>query len=174
MPSKKQILIIIAYTIIYLSAILITRSCKCQQVIPLEKYMSYTYKTPIKKYIPSILSVFGAGLTDGFRDASMYRMDGANNFWNGKQSWLNKYKNRDITQGRAYFGSTSFLVWTTDAPHGFNILTHQFNGMALAFMPPDNNKRFLHILLKVAAYNTIRQVGHYIVYDLIYKPQGFD
>lgn len=127
-----------------------------------------------KSYLPSITCVFLSGATDGLRDASMYRMDGKGAFWNGKQSWLNKYKNRDIKQGAAYFGSTSFLVWTTDAAHLSNMFTHQFDGMALAFAPEDKNKRFFHVFLKVAAYNAIRGISHAIVYDVIFKPQGRD
>ena len=32
-------------------------------------------------------------------------------------SWKNKYKNRDSTQGRAFFGSKTFLVFLTDGWH---------------------------------------------------------
>lgn len=128
----------------------------------------------IKQYIPAATFTFLSGLTDGLRDASLYRMDGYGNFWNGKQSWLNKYKNHDIHQGTAYFGSTSFLVFTTDGAHLSNLFTHQFSGMAMAYMPQDQNKRFGHIFLKVAAYNLIRGAAHELVYSVIFKPQGRD
>lgn len=128
----------------------------------------------LKDYTPSAVFTFLAGASDGLRDASLYRMDGASDFWNGKHSWTNKYKNHDIVQGRAYWGSTSFLVWTTDGAHVSNLLTHQFNGMALAYMPQDNNKKLGHIFLKVLAYNLVRQASHYIVYDMIFKTQGYD
>lgn len=124
-----------------------------------------------KQYLPSIAMTFGAGLTDGLRDASLFRMDGYSKFWNGKQSMDNKYKNGDINQGAAYFGSTTFLVWTTDGAHLANMFTHQFQGMALAYAPYDENKKFFHVFLKVAVYNVVRQIGHSLVYDMIYKPR---
>lgn len=40
-------------------------------------------------------------------------------WWDGRVSWRNKYRNGDPGQGPAYFGSTTFLVWTTDAKHLF-------------------------------------------------------
>lgn len=127
-----------------------------------------------KKYFPSMALTFASGLTDGARDGFMYRADNMGQFWNGKQSFNNKYKNGDINQGAAYFGSTTFLVFTTDAAHMSNMLTHQFTGMALCYVPYDENKKFWHVFAKVAAYNLIRQAGHSIVYSLIfhsnYKP----
>ncbi len=121
----------------------------------------------LKKYKWVLATTFAAGLTDGVRDASMYRMDGAGKFWNGKNSWLNKYQDNDMTKGPAYFGSTSFLVWTTDAPHMFNLFTHQFQTMSILLAPEDKNKKFGHILLKAAIINAARSAGHYITYDLI-------
>ncbi|GEO10723.1 hypothetical protein [Segetibacter aerophilus] len=124
-----------------------------------------------KEYLPSLVCTFLGGSSDGLRDASMYRMDGYGKFWNGKNSWNNKYKNNDMRQGPAYFGSTSFLAFTTDGPHLTNMVTHQFNGMAMAFMPTDENKKLGHVFLKVLAYNAVRQAGHSIVYGLIFKPK---
>lgn len=40
----------------------------------------------LKQYVPSGVFVFLAGATDGLRDASMYRMDNYNDWWNGKRS----------------------------------------------------------------------------------------
>lgn len=130
-----------------------------------------SYGQKFKDYLPSLVCTFLGGSADGLRDASMYRMDGANKFWNGKNSWNNKYRNGDIRQGAAYLGSTSFLAFTTDGPHLTNMFTHQFNGMAMAFMPADDNKKIGHVFLKVLAYNAVRQVGHSLVYGLIFKPK---
>ena len=38
-------------------------------------------------------------------------------YWNPSLSWRNKYKNGDPKQGAKFFGSTTFLVFTTDAWH---------------------------------------------------------
>lgn len=44
------------------------------------------------------------------------------NYWNLAVSWRNKYKNGDPTQGARFFGSTSFLVFLTDAWHLFKFI----------------------------------------------------
>jgi hypothetical protein len=40
-----------------------------------------------------------------------------NQFTNPATSWQNKWKNGDRTQGEKFFGSSTFLVWTTDFWH---------------------------------------------------------
>lgn len=46
------------------------------------------------------------------------------NFWNPDLSWRNKWKNGDPNQGEAYFGSSSFLVFSTDGYHLTNFIHH--------------------------------------------------
>lgn len=45
-------------------------------------------------------------------------------FWNPSRSWRNKYKNKEEPNGPAFFGSTTFLVFTTDAWHLFQFLSN--------------------------------------------------
>ena len=45
-------------------------------------------------------------------------------FWNPNKSYKNKYKNNDEKNGPAFFGSTTFLVFTTDAWHLFQFLSN--------------------------------------------------
>ena len=40
-----------------------------------------------------------------------------NQFTDPALSWKNKWKNGNRTQGERFFGSSTFLVWTTDAWH---------------------------------------------------------
>lgn len=47
-------------------------------------------------------------------------------YWNPSISWRNKYKDRKISNGPAFFGSTTFLVFTTDAWHLFQFLSNSF------------------------------------------------
>lgn len=130
----------------------------------------FSQKLKLKNYAASGAFVFLSGMSDGLRDASMFRMDGYGNFWNGKKSWLNKYKNRDRNAGEAYFGSKSFLVFTTDAAHLSNAATHQFQAWSYVFTPYDTNRKFGHLLLKGLAYNIVRQAGHFIIYDVVFAP----
>jgi len=56
------------------------------------------------------------------------------NWWNPKESWKNKYKDRDPSKGPAFPGSTTFLVWVTDAWHFFQMIT--YTALQLAIIIP--------------------------------------
>ncbi len=45
-------------------------------------------------------------------------------YWNPNLSWKNKYKNGKPELGAKYFGSTTFLVFTTDGKHMLDIVAH--------------------------------------------------
>lgn len=125
------------------------------------------YELPkFKSYVTPGIFIFLSGMSDGARDGFMFRADGMGKFWNGKASWTNKYKNNDVNAGEAYFGSTTFLAFTTDAPHLSNFFTHQFQSWSYVFMPYDNNRKFGHLLLKGLAINGLRQLGHTATYSL--------
>jgi len=49
-------------------------------------------------------------------------------FWNPDVSWKNKWKGGMKSFGPKFFGSTTFLVWTTDAWHLFGMI----NGLSFA------------------------------------------
>lgn len=72
-----------------------------------------------------------AGICKSIMDTLQFRYDSSifskmsekkQNWFNPKLSWKNKYKNRDPEQGPAFPGSTTFLVWTTDAWHFFQMI----------------------------------------------------
>ncbi|MBC8315548.1 MAG: hypothetical protein H8E51_08590 [Bacteroidetes bacterium] len=52
--------------------------------------------------------------------ASIFKNKG--HWWNPKDSWKNKYKNRDPNQGEAFPGSTTIFVFVTDAWHFFQFI----------------------------------------------------
>lgn len=41
-------------------------------------------------------------------------------FWNPAESWRNKWKNGNRSEGEAFLGSSTIFVWVTDAWHLFN------------------------------------------------------
>ena len=45
-------------------------------------------------------------------------------FWDKHKSWRNKWKGGVAANGEKFFGSSTFLVWTTDAWHLFNALSY--------------------------------------------------
>ena len=45
-------------------------------------------------------------------------------FWDKHKSWRNKWKDGVATNGERFFGSSTFLVWITDAWHLFNLISY--------------------------------------------------
>ena len=45
-------------------------------------------------------------------------------FWDKHKSWKNKWKNGNPKDGERFLGSSTFLVWITDAWHLFNMLSY--------------------------------------------------
>jgi hypothetical protein len=60
-------------------------------------------------------------------------------FLDVNHSWRNKYKNKDHRQGRAFFGSTTFLVWLTDGWHLFKCAMLLCFAISIVFYKPLNN-----------------------------------
>lgn len=110
------------------------------------------------------------GLTDGFRDASLFgRIKNAGQWYNGMESWKLKYKNQDPQQGAAFFGSTTVFVMFTDAPHLSNSISHMSGEMAKVYMPDMTNKNFWQKFKTVLVYCTVRSAAHNFVYGFVFK-----
>ena len=96
---------------------------------------THAQKFSLKEHKTSLTFAFLAGVSDGVRDASMFHMWDANSWWNGRESWENKYKDYPNDMSAAYWGSKNILVWTTDAPHCFNMFSNQFTSFAIVTYP---------------------------------------
>ena len=57
-------------------------------------------------------------------------------FLDPQQSWVNKYKHNNPTLGPKFFGSKTFLVWTTDLWHLSKMLMITLLTFAIAFYTP--------------------------------------
>jgi hypothetical protein len=57
-------------------------------------------------------------------------------FTNPQKSWVNKYKFNNPTLGPKFFGSKTFLVWTTDLWHLSKTLMITFFALAIVFYTP--------------------------------------
>jgi len=123
----------------------------------------------LKDHKTSLLFTFANGLADGTRDAAMFHMnDASSRWWNSDESWENKYKNYPNDMSPAFWGSTNVLVWTTDAPHFFNMLSNQAMSFAIVTYPCNSGK-FKHIVRDAIIYNVTRQMGHSLMYKVILK-----
>jgi len=68
-----------------------------------------------------------SGMFDAVCDTLMHHFNisifsGKSNWWNPKESWKYKYKLDDPKNGSRFPGSTTVLVFTTDAWHFFKFL----------------------------------------------------
>ena len=54
-------------------------------------------------------------------------------FWDKHQSWKNKWKNGNPKDGERFLGSSTLLVWITDAWHLFTGLSYMALSIAVAF-----------------------------------------
>jgi hypothetical protein len=57
-------------------------------------------------------------------------------FLNPQKSWVNKYKHNNPSLGPKFFGSKTFLVWTTDLWHLSKMLMITLLTLAIVFYTP--------------------------------------
>lgn len=133
----------------------------------------YQYEQPkLKAYAPSIALTFLSGMADGTRDASIFYHIKNGGYFDGRESWRNKYRNGDYQQGPAYFGSTNILAWTTDGAHLMSTVGHTADAWAFVMKPNDNNRRFGHLLLQATAMMAARSAGHFLMYSIVIPNQN--
>jgi hypothetical protein len=93
----------------------------------------------------SLILVILAGMLNGVMDVLTMRYSKSvfkrmpkkwEYFFNPSLSWRNKWKNGDSNQGEKFFGSSTFLVWTTDAWHLAKSSMLFLFAMAITFYSP--------------------------------------
>jgi hypothetical protein len=95
-------------------------------------------------------------------------------FWNAgdpDMSWLNKYKDRDVSKGPAFTGSTTVFVFLTDGWHllqfVFLLLIFAGTGIATQVKPIVNKgkyKTFWNVLLYGLLFRGAYQLGFLVYY----------
>ena len=128
-----------------------------------------------KRDIAPLALTFFAGMCDGTAEASYYHFDKMDHkygdlndqFWNGKISHQNKYKNFDPQQGPAYFGSTTFLVWTTDSYHLSRMGRNLSISTAVAIKIGEK-QRWWHYPLEAVIYWLTYTFGFTFAYDWVW------
>lgn len=132
----------------------------------------------IKRELPSLLTSFGAGMQEGGAETLKFhfykvrkKYPGVNEkYWNPDISWVNKYKNGDVNQGPKYFGSTSFLVWTTD---GYHLLRMQRNFLLQSTfvlrISLSEKRKWYWYLVDATVHGLAYQTGFYLIYNVTFK-----
>jgi hypothetical protein len=126
-----------------------------------------------KKDIAPILLTTLSGAFDGTAEAIKFhypKIDQKLNlndaFWNPAVSWKNKYKNQDPAQGPAYFGSTTFLCWTTDGYHLMRMGRNISMMTAITIKLGDKQKWYVYIIQGIIYY-VAYTTGFNISYELL-------
>ena len=129
-----------------------------------------------KKELPSYITSYLSGALDGTSETIKWHyyefeesFPNANPmFWNPKYSSQNKYKDGITSHGPKYFGSTSFLAWTTDGYH-LTRTSRNFLLVSTILLHPKEKKRFKYYVKDVVIHTLIYQIGFTTTYGLIFK-----
>ena len=141
--------------------------------IPLNAQWDYRGGKAGRLAIKSALMTF-AGAMDGLAECSKYHYPAFSstfpnhnpNFWS-PQSWRNKWKNGDPAQGERFFGSSTFLVWTTDGYHMSRMARNFAVAGAVTIEICGSKKPWQVYLFEFLAYMICYNLGFTIVYDVI-------
>jgi hypothetical protein len=137
------------------------------------KPSSGKYKFRLKEHIAAAALMFMAGASDGFNQVVSYKYFAFKKafpkvndvFWSPQVSFRNKYKHHDPAQGEKFFGSTSFLVWTTDAYHASRFAEHLFMAGTVAVKISQQKKKWYYYIAEAAGYWIVNRAGFAVVYN---------
>lgn len=119
-----------------------------------------------REHVAPAVLVFASGAFEGVMDHLQFHYDGNHQFWQPDISWQNKYRNRDVTQGRTFAGK--YLVWTTDGWHmmkfGRNIT--MFTGFTLK-VTTSTKKRWYWYAVEGVSYWAINRAGFNLTYHIL-------
>jgi hypothetical protein len=123
----------------------------------------------------SLVPMTVAGMADGvneeishhYRDFKRIFPNASDQFWDPKISWTNKYKNGDYTQGRKFFGSTTFLVWTTDGYHMTRMVKNTMIVTSIG-LNVGSKRGFKHFAKRAIMHTAAYHLGFFLTYDLAF------
>ncbi len=129
-------------------------------------------KYQLKKQVLPASLVFLAGIADGLVETISHDYSGfkkafpnANDRWYSPQlSFMNKYKNGDPAQGAKFPGSTTVLVFTTDAYHLGRFLDHLLTAGAFAIKITQGKKKWYWYACEVAGYWILNRIAFSLTY----------
>ena len=85
--------------------------------------------------------------------------------WAGPLSWLNKYKDRTISKGPAFWGSKTIFVFSTDAWHFAQLLWRVCFTLAVA---PVNYLKIDFLPVWISDF-TVNSLTYLIIFNLFYE-----
>ena len=156
-----------------LSLVLLATAFTCYSQITADDSKKLRKKRVNNYVITGSLTLL-SGAADGFNQALVYRYAGVkrvfpninDRFWWPVKSAYNKYKNCDPSQGAAFPGSKTWLVFLTDGYHLTRFADHLFMSGAVAFKIAGYEKKKWYIYLAEAAgYWIVNRAGFCLTYS---------
>lgn len=89
-------------------------------------------------------------------------------YWDPSESWTNKYKNGDPLQGEKFLGSTTLLVFSTDAFHLLRTV-NKLNLVTLGALEFSEKRPWINYVVDVIFYSAVYSAGFTLTYELIFK-----
>lgn len=145
------------------------------QPLPVEPAKAYGYE--LERALIKGGMLFFSGAADGISETIKFHPDAfftthpsANRqFWDGRISWQNKYRNGDPAQGRAYIGSTTWLAWTTDGYHLTRTTGNVFLFGSITISIFEKKRKWWTYPIEFIGGGLARSAGFHTTYSLLYK-----
>lgn len=143
-------------------------------ILMLIPIISFSQKREIIKYS----LIFFGGAFDGISETQAFHNErifkrfpnASKRFW-GKNSWANKYKNGDPSQGEKFPFSSTVLVSFTDGYHLMRFGKSASFGAALTIRLSDNKKRnWKDFLAELLGTFIAKSAGFHLTYSYLFKP----
>jgi len=113
----------------------------------------------------SLCLVVVAAICDAARDAGAFHNYEIGDYsFNPNKTWLQKYKNLDVAQGPAFFGSTTFMVWATDGWHLMKMMMLVSLCLAIGLYTP-----LIGPLVDAAIYHTVFGIVFEVFFSKVFK-----
>lgn len=147
------------------------------QPIPIEFDGIKEYGYTLERALLKGGMLFFSGAADGVAETIKFHPDqffavhpGADRqFWDGRVSWRNKYRNGDPAQGRAYLGSTTWLAWTTDGYHLSRTTGNVFLFGSITISVFEKRRKWWTYPAEFVAGGLVRSAGFHATYSLLYR-----
>lgn len=159
----------------------------CDSAIHIELYENYPPKgmglnTPknwnYKRTLLGCGVAFIGGVANGYHETILNHYpqfkrvhpNANDQYWNPEISWLNKYEDFDrYGKKEAYFGSTTFLAWTTDAYHLSSVISNTSLIGATCIITIGEKRKWWEYGIDILAMSLSRSAGFHLIYSKIYK-----
>lgn len=130
-----------------------------------------------KRALPGMACSFVAGNANGIHETINYHYDRfeavfptANaQYWNPGVSWTNKYKDGNPALGARFPGSTSLLVFSTDANHLANNIHRAGLISGTCFATIGDRRPWWHYAINIGANYLAYEAGFHLQYSLIFR-----